>query len=142
MESPANTLFDEIRQAVRWNRPSILVAVTASAALRKQAQQALSERLETLGQAIVPYVVTPQTFDIPLQLARHPQREKAVFFVSRLNRGGGTQNHNAFKALNMRRELLVDYPTRVIFWLSPAEAKALARLSPDFWAFRHASLEF
>lgn len=134
-------LFSEIQQALRWNRPSILVVVCSSAIARKAGQDLLASFLEKEGNQVVDYVVSEATYDIPLILSRHPERQKSVFFVTRLNRGGGNSNRNAFRALNMRRELLVDYPTRVVFWLTKSEAKSLALLSPDFWAFRHASLE-
>lgn len=146
MNAPANKeqveiLFSEIQQAVRWNRPSILVVVCSSAAARKSAQDGLARLVEAAGNQVVDYVVSGATYDVPLTLSRHPARQKSVFYVTHINRGGGSGNRNAFRALNMRRELLVDYPTRVVFWLTKSEAKSLALLSPDFWAFRHISLE-
>lgn len=97
--------------------------------------------LGSLGQKVINYKISPQVYDAPFSLAHHPEREHAVFYVSGLNRGGGGDKHNAFRALNIRRELFVDYPTRVIFWLTKAEAKSLPRLAPDFWAFRHVVVE-
>ena len=135
-------LFSEIEQALRWDRPSILIAVCSTAAARKTGQKMLEALINQTGKQVIEYDVSAATYDIPLILARHPDRKKSVFYISRLNRGGGIGNRNAFRALNMRRELLVDSPTRVVFWLTKAEAKSLALLSPDFWAFRHASLEF
>lgn len=140
-KGPVDGLFSEIQQALRWDRPSILIVVYTSAKSRKEMQDLLSGLIEDQGQGVTEYAVSPATYDIPLILSRHPERKKTVFYVTRLNRGGGAGNRNAFRALNMRRELFVDYPTRVVFWLTRAEAKALALLAPDFWAFRHMSLE-
>lgn len=134
-------LFSEIQQAVRWGRPSILVVVCSSAKARKEMQDAVTCLLENIGQQVAEYVVSPATYDIPLALVRHPGRTRTIFYVTRLNRGGGSDNRNAFRALNMRRELFVDHPTRIVFWLTRAESKSLALLAPDFWAFRHLSLE-
>jgi hypothetical protein len=133
-------LAQEIKQSIGWNRPSILIVVCSSAKARKETQDKLANFVQSLGQTVTEYPVAPATYDIPLVLSQHPGRSKTVFFVTRLNRGGGTGNRNAFRALNMRRELLVDYPTRVVFWLTRPEAKSLALLAPDFWAFRHLSL--
>jgi hypothetical protein len=133
-------LAQELEQAIRWNRPAILIIVCSSAKVRKEMQDRVVDFVQSLGQTIAEYFVAPATYDIPLVLSQHPGRSKTVFFVSRLNRGGGTGNRNAFRALNMRRELLVDHPTRVVFWLTRSEAKSLALLAPDFWAFRHLSL--
>jgi hypothetical protein len=141
LQENAQVLFFEIQQALRWKRPALLIAVCSSAAVRKAMQTVLTASLQDIGQTVLDYAVSPATYDVPLSLARHPQRENAVFYVTRLNRGGGTGNRNAFRALNMRRELLVDYPTRVVFWLTRAEAKSVALLAPDFWAFRHTTVE-
>jgi hypothetical protein len=109
--------------------------------MRKKAQDLLKGSLNTLNQKVINFAVSTQNYDVPLNLAHHPERNKAVFYVSGINRGGGGDKSNAFRAMNIRRELFVDYPTRVVFWLTKAEAKSLPRLAPDFWAFRHGVVE-
>jgi tetratricopeptide (TPR) repeat protein len=75
-------------------------------------------------------------------LSRRIDRRESVFSVLGLSRGGGTRNANAYRALNMRRELLVDYDIRALFWLNKAESRSLSRIAPDFWAFRHRVIDF
>jgi tetratricopeptide (TPR) repeat protein len=65
-----------------------------------------------------------------------------VFFVSGLKWGGGEDGLNAYRALNLRRELFIERGLRVVFWLTEGEAVALAQHAPDFWAFRHRVVEF
>lgn len=126
---------------MRWKRPSILIVICSSQLMRKKAQNLLKESLDGINQKVINFVVSTQNYDIPLSLAHHPERNGAVFYVSGINRGGGGDKSNAFRAVNIRRELFVDYPTRVVFWLTKAEAKSLPRLAPDFWAFRHGVVE-
>jgi tetratricopeptide (TPR) repeat protein len=77
-----------------------------------------------------------------MSLSRRADRKKAVFSVVGLSQGGGKGGANAYRALNIRRELLVDHQLRAIFWLTGAEARELSRHAPDFWAFRHRVVEF
>jgi tetratricopeptide (TPR) repeat protein len=137
-----DVLFDELSLAIRWDRPSILLAVYDSEFVRKDAESILSGRLSPLGQRILDFEVTKPDFDIPLALSRHPRHHKIVFFVSGLKWGGGKGGNNAYRALNIRRELFVDHKIRAVFWLHRPEAAALPRQAPDFWAFRHRVLEF
>ena len=141
VEDQIDILFSELSLALRWDRPSILIAVCSSPAIRKEAQDNLKKSLSGIHQKVINFVVSAQNYDVPLSLAYHPERENTVFYVSGINRGGGGDKSNAFRAINIRRELLVDYPTRVVFWLTRAEAKSLPRLAPDFWAFRHQVVE-
>jgi tetratricopeptide (TPR) repeat protein len=137
-----NVLFDELSLAIRWGRPSILLAIYESEFVRKDVEFILSGQLSPLGQRILDVEVTKPDFDIPLALSRHPRHEKVVFFVSGIKWGGGKGGNNAYRALNIRRELFVDHKIRAVFWLHRAEAAALPRQAPDFWAFRHRVLEF
>jgi len=141
LEDQIDILFSELTLAVRWDRPSILVVVCSSVAIRKKAQDFLALSLNGLHQKVVKFAVSTTNYDIPLSLSRHPERKTAVFYVTGINRGGGGDKSNAFRAMNIRRELFVDFPTRVVFWLTKAEAKSLPRLAPDFWAFRHTVIE-
>lgn len=141
LEEQISILFSELSLALRWQRPSILVVVCSSPAMRKKAQDLLKETLKSINQKVINYVISVRDYDVAMQLAHHPERLGAVFYVTGINRGGGNDKSNAFRALNIRRELLVDHPTRVVFWLTKAEAKSLPRLAPDFWAFRHLVVE-
>jgi tetratricopeptide (TPR) repeat protein len=62
--------------------------------------------------------------------------------VRNLRQGGGGGYSNAYRALNMHREYLVEEGIKAIFWLSDGEGRQLARFAPDFWAFRHLVVAF
>jgi len=135
-------LYSELSLAVKWQRPSILIAVYLSEIIRMQAQNILSRRLEGIDQSVTPVQVNAKQFDIPLALSQNPARKNTVFAVTGLKWGGGNRGFNAYRALNMRREFFVDYNIRAVFWLTKKEANLLPRRAPDFWAFRHIVVEF
>lgn len=135
-------LYSELSLAVKWQRPSILIAVYLSEIIREQAQNILSSKLKGIRQSVKAVRVNARQFDIPLGLSQNPAGENTVFFVTGLKWGGGQRGFNAYRALNMRREFFVDYQIRAVFWLTSKEAKLLPRRAPDFWAFRHAVVDF
>jgi tetratricopeptide (TPR) repeat protein len=138
-----NRLFRELQRAVQWDRPSILLAVYRSEFVRADVTSMLHERVQTIGQTVTPYQVTDDTNDdIPVHLVNHPDRASTIFFVSGLRWGGGLDRQNAYRALNIRREYLVDARIRAVFWLTDLEELVLPDYAPDFWAFRHRVVEF
>jgi len=141
-EERVASLYEELELAVRWERPSILIAVYESEFVRTQAETILAARLAALGQRAVPFRVSEKTLDVPLILAQDPGRGSAVYFVSGLRWGGGRGGYEAFRALNLHREYFVEANLRAVFWLTRAEAGDLPHHAPDFWAFRHRVIEF
>ena len=136
-EEHVATLYGELEQAIKWDRPSILLAIYSSEFVRADAEDALTAELIKLGQTSIHYHVSGrESADVALSLSQQPDINHTVFFVSGLQWGGGEDGGNAYRALNYRREYLVDYRIRVIFWITEEEAVALPNLAPDFWAFR------
>lgn len=135
-------LFSELELSIRWNRPSLLFAVYDSQETRRQVTRRLTRRLKRLGQRCVNFSITPARADIPLALLSQPAREQTVFMVYSLRQAGVVFTANPYKSLNIRRENLVEARIRAVFWLTEAEAVQIARLAPDFWAFRHRVVDF
>jgi tetratricopeptide (TPR) repeat protein len=140
-EDHIGILFEELAFAIRWRRPSILLVFYETQDVRAAAALALEKRLTQRRHPVIPFGISEQAFDVPLALSRRPDRRKAVYFVSGLAQGGGREGANAYRALNMRRELFVDYRVRLVLWVREAEAVELSRHAPDFWAFRHRVVE-
>lgn len=141
-EDQVSTLLEEIDLAIKWDRPSILLAVFASEVINNQAQESLEKHLEWLGQKVTRIKVDKENFDLAWFLSQFDQHEKVVFFISGLRWGGGRSRTNAYQALNMRRELFVEQKIRLVIWLNRKEASDLPHHAPDFWAFRHRVVEF
>jgi len=141
-EDRVNIVLDELSLGIQWERPSLIVVVYRSEHIKNIVQAILAKSLGESGQVVLHYAVDKLHYDIPLELLDHPKHRQAVFFVSGLRWGGGRGYSNAYRALNMHREYLVEGNIKAIFWLTINEGKQLARFSPDFWAFRHKVVEF
>jgi hypothetical protein len=142
LEERVDILFEELALAVKWHRPSILLAIYGSEFVCADAQSKLENKLSELGQGVSRLKVSTERSDIPMYLSKYPEREKTVFFVKDLKLGAKQGGYHAYRALNIRRELLVDYCIRVVFWITEKEAADLPVRAPDFWAFRHRVIEF
>jgi tetratricopeptide (TPR) repeat protein len=141
-EDRITTLLEEIDLAIKWDRPSILLAVYSSEGIHNQARESLEKQIEWLGHKVKRVKVDKENFDLARFLSQFEQHEKVVFFISGLRWGGGRSRSNAYQALNMRRELFVDQKIRLVLWLNQKEASDLPHHAPDFWAFRHRVVEF
>jgi tetratricopeptide (TPR) repeat protein len=135
------SLFEELQLAIQWQRPSILMVTYRSKLVLLDTQISLKNRLRKIKQSIFRLEVNNENYDIALFLMEHPQSDKTIFYISGLANGGGAMGLNAYRALNIRRELLVDHRIRVIFWLTEQEAATLMTNALDFWAFRHRMIE-
>ncbi len=141
-EERLDIILDELSLGIRWERPSLILVVYRSEQIKKVVQTKLAKSLDDSGQAVFKYFVDKSHYDIPVDLQNHPDHGRAVYFVSGLSWGGGIGYSNAYRALNMHREYLVEGNVRAIFWLTKNEAKQCSHFAPDFWAFRHKVVEF
>jgi len=141
-EDRVNIVLDELSLGIQWERPSLIVLIYRSEHIKNIVQAILAKSLGESGQVVLHYAVDKYHYDIPRELLDHPKHKQAVFFVSGLRWGGGRGYSNAYRALNMHREYLVEGNIKAIFWLTQNEVKQSARFSPDFWAFRHKVVEF
>jgi tetratricopeptide (TPR) repeat protein len=147
-EQPTNTfqanidsLFEELRLAILWERPSILFAIHRSAWRLMGARNKLQEQLHMIGCTIVELQASHEEPSIIHQILKLKPTGRTVFFVFNLNHGG-EDDQNTYRALNMYRELFIENEVKVVFWMTTAEAAKLPGIAPDFWAFRHRTIEF
>ena len=141
-EENISTLLEELLLAAQWHRPSILLVVHKSKFGQAKAETTLEARLSERGHPVAHITVDKDRSDIPHLITSTPAAEQTTFFVSNLDWGGGEDRRDAYRALNIYRELFVDHHLKVVFWLTVNEAATLARYAPDFWAFRHRVIEF
>lgn len=135
-------LFDEILLAEQWGRPSLLLAVHKSSFGQDKAERALESRLSPEGFEIHRVVFNDTRSDIAELMRGSGSLAKSVFFISNLDWGGGREGRQAYRGLNLHRELFVEQAIKAVFWLTVHEAASLPRFAPDFWAFRHRVVEF
>jgi tetratricopeptide (TPR) repeat protein len=141
-EDNIDTLFDEILLAQKWDRPSLLLAVHKSKFGQDKADQALAGRLGQEGFQVRRIVFNDDRSDIAKLVREGGSTEKTVLFISNLDWGGGRGGREAYRGLNLHRELFVEEAIKAVFWLTVNEASNLPRFAPDFWAFRHRVVEF
>jgi tetratricopeptide (TPR) repeat protein len=135
-------LLDELSLAIRWNSACILLADYCSEITRRKVELSLRRLIRRAGHSVNDIKVTKTEYDIPLILRDYPSREETVFFVSGLQWAGGRGYSNAYRGLNMHREVLVEAKIRCVVWLTQTEFRKLPRHAPDFWAFRHKVVDF
>ncbi len=134
-------LKQELALAMQWNRPSLLLVIYSSAFVQAEAADTLEDWVREQGQRVARvHVSSPDdpAADLPRRLYEWPDREQTVFFVSGLAQGAPT----TWNSLNIRREYFVQGCVRAVFWLTEAEAAQLPLRAPDFWVFRHRTVEF
>ena len=137
-----STLTDELELAVKWRRPSISI-ITARDPLRfLDLALNLSLMATDLGFRVQHLHATPRQFDLPLRMRDASYRNGALFICTGFSNGGGEGDRNAYTALNIRREWLVDLGIKAVFCPTAAEARILPRVAPDFWVFRHHAYEY
>lgn len=137
-----SSLMDEIRLAVRWSRPSILVAVHQGSAGQEKARARLKKEIEAIGKKVRSIQANTENLNVIQSILSSPEREKTIFFVIGIGRMDEIERRNIYRALNFQREMLVENRIILVLWLASTEAVELPHLSPDFWAFRHRVVEF
>lgn len=134
-------LIAELELAVRWNRPSILIAIYKTESVRSRAEKKLEQDLRKVSQHLERIQINEAHPDFLRIIQQTGNHDQIVFSIVGL-RGGGPEGKDAYRALNLHREMFVEGRYRVVFWLTENEAKNLPRFAPDFWAFRHRVVEF
>jgi tetratricopeptide (TPR) repeat protein len=135
-------LFDEILLAEQWGRPSLLLGVHKSRFGQEKAEKVLEARLADEGFEVLRIVFNDSRSDIAQLVRESGASRRSVFFISNLDGGGGRGGHQAYRGLNLHRELFVEEAIKAVFWLTANEATNVPRFAPDFWAFRHRVVEF
>jgi hypothetical protein len=136
-----SVLLEEIRLALEWNRPSILLAVQKNNHPFSRAETALEKNLHTLNRDVLRVDLCRQLPVFPRFLFHPPGPHRRIYFFNHLEceAGGGT---DVYRALNLHREIFIELHICAVFWLNSDEATSLVRFAPDFWVFRHRVVEF
>jgi len=136
-ENCISILLDEILQAFRWSRPSILIAVHQSKHDQARTVASIKTQLTEHFVKVADIVPGNGSTNILDAMLRETAPQAVVFLVHGM--GGQMQT---YAGLNVFRELIVEQRLKAIFWLTREELNLLAHHAPDFWAFRHRVIEF
>ncbi len=142
-EDRIDILFKEIELAIKWQRPSILLAIYGSEYLHADAATSLENQLRTSGREVT-YLCGQdgRALDIVNAIGSSDDLDNTIFFVDGLRWAAHGDSWGAYRTLNQSREFFVSHRIRIVFWLTEDEASNLARYAPDYWSFRHRVVEF
>ena len=137
-----SNILAELKLAIRWNRPSILLAIYKTESVRIKAEKALEQELDKISQTVKRVRIEHAQPDVTQILLRTDDPNRIVFSITGIRNGGGEDGKDTYRTLNVYRETFVEHRLRTIFWLTENEARNLPKFAPDFWAFRHRVIEF
>lgn len=135
-------LTEELELALKWGRPSILFAVHDSQKGRTDTQRSLEKEIINKGARVEQLQIDSESPDVIRVMEEMPNSKGVVFYVSGIENADQGSDGKVYRALNIRRELLVEKCICVVFWVNELEMASLPRFAPDFWAFRHRVVEF
>lgn len=142
LEDRIEILYRELELAIKWQRPSILLAIYGAEYIHTDASAGLEKRLSHLGQNVHNLQINNNGHpDIShlLSLADKPDLNKTIVF---LEWGEGKDRLKGCSQLDLQRDYFIDKRIRVVFWMTEEEAIDLAHFAPDFWGVRHRVVEF
>ena len=129
-------LLTEIEFALRWDGPILMLAIYRSSHVFVDAEASLSDQLAELGQELIPIRVRSDSANIAKTISKI-RGENRIYSIADLSLGGGDNDADAYRSLNLHREYFIEKKIRCIFWLTETDARQLSLIAPDFWAFRH-----
>jgi tetratricopeptide (TPR) repeat protein len=142
-EDRVDILYRELELAIKWQRPSILLAIYSSEYVHADADIALENRLADLGQrAYHIKIKNKDDANVASLVSELANVKNVTFFIEGLRWGEQDNVSNVYCDLNTHREFFIENQVRVIFWLTENEAVDFAHYAPDCWAFRHRVIEF
>jgi tetratricopeptide (TPR) repeat protein len=143
MEDRVDILFRELELAVKWQRPSILLAIYNSDSLHADAETRLKKNLQGLGQLIHGLEVkNTEILNLAEMVPANADLHKTIFFVDGFDWGSLKDSGIDNSVFDQFRDFFIENRIRVVFWLRDNDANNLAHYAPDFWTFRHCSVEF
>ena len=130
-------ICDELHLAKQWGKASIILTTHHSAHSQIKLRRALKNGLIDIGYDVVEISVNDIDGNFIDDILSYENVDNIVFFISNIGWGGGEDDRDGYRAINLYRETLVEQKIKVVFILTSEEATNLPNYAPDFWAFRH-----
>ncbi len=135
-------LLEELKLAIQWHSPSILLAICNSRFVRVRAKNELKDKLKELGFSVINIDIDSHSPSISHQIMNRSKEQNVVFFISNIDWGSGKDRKDAYRNLNLNREIFIENQIKTVIWLTKTESMSLPVYAPDLWAFRHYVVEF
>jgi len=132
-------ILEELKLAIDWDRPSILLVVYNSEYVRADAETALKNFLIDRGQMIVQIQMdeTPEINLITFFRKFQPTEDR-IFFIH----GSDPEQRNILAKLGNHKDILIRKKIRLVIWLTSKGLADLARNAPELWESRGHVIEF
>lgn len=141
-DESVETLTSELRLAIDFQSPCILMAVHGSEYVCVDAMSALENCLIDEGEKVVRLNVSDLYREDLVSLNRQlDSASHVVFFVDGLNQDF-SESRRIYSLLNHHGYVFFDQAARVVFWLTENELVDLAKHAPDFWVTRQCIVGF
>ena len=135
-------ICDELHLAEHWGKASIIFTIHKDIFSQAKTKRALNKKLKESDNSFVEIEINKVKGNFIDYLLQHQKTKNPIFFISNIGWGGGRDNKDFYRILNLYRETFIEQRIKIIFFLTRTEASNLANFAPDFWAFRHRVLEF
>ncbi len=132
-------IWEELKLAIQWNRPSLLLIVYNSDYVRADAETALKNYLIERGQKIIHIQMdeTPDASFISL-LRKFQTAEGHIFFIH----GSTPAQRDMLAKLGTHKDILTRKKIRLVIWLTAKGLADLAHNAPDIWECRQHVIDF
>lgn len=135
-------ICDELNLAKLWEKASLILTVHKSIRSQEKIKKILQNKLDRLGFHTVECDISRIEGNFVEKMLLTENIEDAVFYISNVSWGGGEDEKDGYRVLNLYREIFIEQKIKAVFFLTRREASHLPGFAPDFWAFRHRVLEF
>lgn len=132
-------VWEDLKLAIQWDRPIILLVVYNSEYVRADAETALRNFLIERRQQVARIQMdeTPDINFISL-LRKFQTTEDHIFFIH----GSDPAHRNILAKLGHHKDILIRKKIRVVIWLTAKGLADLARNATDIWECRERIVEF
>lgn len=137
-----SSICDELHLAKQWGKASIILTTHRSTGSQEKTKKTLQKKMEKLEYSVAEIEINKIEGNFIDYMLQHESPESIVFFISHIDWGGGEDEKDGYRTLNLYRETFVEQNLKAIFFLTLHEASKLPNFAPDFWAFRHRVFEF
>ena len=135
-------ICDELNLAKQWEKASLILTVHKSIRSQEKTKKILQNKLDRLGFHTVECDISRIEGNFVEKMLLTENTEDAVFYISNVGWGGGEDEKDGYRVLNLYRETFIEQKIKAVFFLTLREASHLPGYAPDFWAFRHRVFEF
>ena len=134
-------LIEELEMAIKWETTIILLAIYRSEHVVDDTELILKRHFNAINHQVKRICINKEYPNVA-RVVSQSELPNTIFSITYLDQGGGSDQADAYRTLNLHREYFIENKIRIIVWLTQNELFRLTNYAPDFWAFRHRVFDF